>query len=152
VAVSNEKKGDVVGTGCGAAYYVQLYVVVSGKGRETFIKSLLDHILLEHDKASASDDTVTRIYQFNVKQSYWDCTGADAPRPMNTVVLDDKYKTKLLTDVKDFLAKDTASFYKKHGVPYRRGYLFYGPPGTGKTSMVRALAGVLKKKLMYSTF
>ena len=46
----------------------------------------------------------------------------------------DKYKTKLLTDVKDFLAKDTASFYKKHGVPYRRGYLFYGPPGTGKYS------------------
>ena len=58
MAVSNEKKGDVVATGCGAAYYVQLYVVVSGKGRETFIKSLLDHILLEHDKASASDDTV----------------------------------------------------------------------------------------------
>ncbi len=35
-------------------------------------------------------------------------------------------------------------FYKRMGVPYRRGYLFYGVPGTGKTTLVRKMAAAHK--------
>lgn len=33
-----------------------------------------------------------------------------------------------------------ADWYKKRGIPHRRGYLLYGPPGTGKTSIIQAIA------------
>lgn len=36
--------------------------------------------------------------------------------------------------------KSRGIWYKKRGIPYRRGYLLYGPPGTGKTSIIQAIA------------
>ena len=30
-------------------------------------------------------------------------------------------------------------WYRKHGIPFRRGYLFHGPPGNGKTTAIRAM-------------
>lgn len=35
-------------------------------------------------------------------------------------------------------------WYRRRGIPYRRGYLLHGPPGCGKTSFVCALAARLK--------
>lgn len=29
------------------------------------------------------------------------------------------------------------SFYKKHGIPYKKGILFYGPPGSGKSTTIK---------------
>ncbi|KAK3403558.1 BCS1 N terminal-domain-containing protein [Sordaria brevicollis] len=68
---------------------------------------------------------------------------ADRPiRPMDTVVLDEKQKLMVLTDMNEYLHRDTAQWYGERGIPLRRGYLFHGPPGTGKTSLSFALAGV----------
>jgi chaperone BCS1 len=53
----------------------------------------------------------------------------------------------LIEDIKWF--KDSPEWYKKKGVPYRRGYLLYGPPGTGKTSFTQAIAGALKLNICY---
>ena len=53
----------------------------------------------------------------------------------------------LLEDLQLFLGKDAHKFYRKHGVPYRRSYLFYGVPGTGKTSLIQALAGKLGRSI-----
>lgn len=55
----------------------------------------------------------------------------------------------LLEDLQRFLGKDARKFYRKHGVPYRRSYLFYGVPGTGKTSLIQALAGKLGRSISY---
>lgn len=62
-------------------------------------------------------------------------------RPLESVVLDEGVKERIVTDVKDFL--DSGSWYHDRGIPYRRGYLLYGPPGTGKSSFIQALAGEL---------
>ncbi|OJI99937.1 hypothetical protein ASPVEDRAFT_81524 [Aspergillus versicolor CBS 583.65] len=62
-------------------------------------------------------------------------------RPLNSVVLDEGVKERIVEDVKDFLS--SAQWYHDRGVPYRRGYLLYGPPGTGKSSFIQALAGEL---------
>lgn len=62
-------------------------------------------------------------------------------RPLSSVVLAPGIKERLVADVDEFLkAKE---WYRRRGVPYRRGYLLHGPPGTGKTSFVLALAAHL---------
>lgn len=48
-------------------------------------------------------------------------------------------------DIIDFQKNE--DWYKKRGVPYRRGFLLYGPPGTGKTSFINAIAGDLRLNL-----
>lgn len=62
-------------------------------------------------------------------------------RPLESVVLDEGVKERIVDDVKDFL--DSGKWYHDRGIPYRRGYLLYGPPGTGKSSFIQALAGEL---------
>lgn len=36
--------------------------------------------------------------------------------------------------------RSRAEWYRKRGIPHRRGYLLYGPPGTGKSSIIQAIA------------
>lgn len=62
-------------------------------------------------------------------------------RPLESVVLHEGVKERILADVEDFIS--SSSWYHDRGIPYRRGYLLYGPPGTGKSSFIQALAGEL---------
>jgi mitochondrial chaperone BCS1 len=50
-------------------------------------------------------------------------------------------------DLSSFLSKESFQFYNKHGIPYKRSYLFYGVPGAGKTSLLTAIAGKFKRNL-----
>lgn len=62
-------------------------------------------------------------------------------RPLDSVVLEDGVKERIVEDVRTFLS--ARNWYLDRGIPYRRGYLLYGPPGTGKSSFIQALAGEL---------
>lgn len=62
-------------------------------------------------------------------------------RPLGSVILDEGVKEGIMTDVKDFIARQ--EWYAERGIPYRRGYLLFGPPGGGKSSFIHALAGEL---------
>ncbi|CAK7238980.1 MAG: hypothetical protein STHCBS139747_000401 [Sporothrix thermara] len=66
---------------------------------------------------------------------------ARSPRPLSTVILNDKVKNELVADITDYLDPATRRWYANRGIPYRRGYLLYGPPGTGKSSLSVSLAG-----------
>lgn len=63
-------------------------------------------------------------------------------RKLDSVVLDEGLKERVVADVKDFLV--SGDWYRDRGIPYRRGYLLYGTPGSGKTSFIYALAGELE--------
>ncbi|KAH6626891.1 BCS1 N terminal-domain-containing protein [Chaetomium sp. MPI-SDFR-AT-0129] len=106
------------------------------------LKHAKEHYYLDHDAKTI----VRRPSQQSVRRyshgPMWQ-TVADRPvRPMQTVVLDDEQKARVLLDMNEYLHPATPRWYANRGIPLRRGYLFYGPPGTGKTSLSFALAGV----------
>src|SRR3990167_6209027 len=59
-------------------------------------------------------------------------------RPIESVFLPPS-AAELLNDIKRFI--ESEAWYRKMGIPYRRGYLFHGPAGTGKSTSVEAIAG-----------
>lgn len=83
------------------------------------------------------------LVTIRVWRDWWAPIPGKAPRPLDTLVLQQGQMERLLADIQWFTgAKD---WYIERGIPYRRGYLFTGSPGTGKTSVVLALAGYLKR-------
>jgi len=54
------------------------------------------------------------------------------------VVLDPDQMRLVRQDFESFLQRE--AWFKRHRLPFRRGYLFYGPPGNGKTSVIRVMA------------
>ncbi|KAJ5577680.1 uncharacterized protein N7459_006644 [Penicillium hispanicum] len=93
-----------------------------------------------HAYAAKSHEGKTTIY--NSWGTEWRPFGNPRrKRPLESVVLDEGVKERVVEDVEDFIS--SASWYHDRGIPYRRGYLLYGPPGTGKSSFIQALAGEL---------
>ncbi|KAG9775739.1 hypothetical protein KCU88_g5060, partial [Aureobasidium melanogenum] len=93
-----------------------------------------------HDIATQSVEGKTVIY--TAWGTKWDKFGHPrSKRPLESVILDEGVKERIVADVQDFLS--SSKWYYERGIPYRRGYLLYGPPGTGKSSFIQALAGHL---------
>jgi chaperone BCS1 len=102
-------------------------------------KKVLDKLLVEAKESQRSHDEDRTSFFCNACD-YWQSFGVPKKkRSLETVILDEGVKDKLLKDVNDFLA--TEEWYLDRGIPYRRGYLLYGPPGSGKSSLIRAIAG-----------
>ena len=99
----------------------------------------------------AKDQNKTLIYRGALRsgstEPYWQRCMARATRPFSTVILNEKTKANLITDVTDYLQPATQRWYSNRGIPYRRGYLLYGPPGTGKSSLSLALAGFFNMRI-----
>lgn len=53
------------------------------------------------------------------------------------VVLDPDLTGLVREDFETFLQRE--AWFRRHRLPFRRGYLFYGPPGNGKTSAIRVM-------------
>jgi chaperone BCS1 len=93
-----------------------------------------------HQLAQKSTEGKTIIY--TSRGMSWEKFGEPRrKRPLESVILDQGIKDKIVGDVTDFLA--SGKWYYDRGIPYRRGYLLHGPPGTGKSSFIQALAGEL---------
>ena len=93
-----------------------------------------------HQLAQQSTEGKTIIY--TSRGTSWEKFGEPRrKRPLESVILDEGVKERIVSDVKDFL--NSGKWYYDRGIPYRRGYLLHGPPGTGKSSFIQALAGEL---------
>lgn len=45
---------------------------------------------------------------------------------MDSVFLPSELKSAIVGDFAQFSAKSTKEWFKEHGIPYRRSYMFYG--------------------------
>jgi chaperone BCS1 len=73
--------------------------------------------------------------------SYWAPQGFVRSRSLDSVILPNGQKEKMVADLRTFL--DSETWYHEMGIPYRRGYLLTGVPGSGKSSLVAAVAGAV---------
>lgn len=56
----------------------------------------------------------------------------------DSVVLDPSVIQLVRNDFELFFQRER--WFREHGLPFRRGYLFYGPPGNGKTTVIKVMA------------
>ncbi|KAF2827121.1 mitochondrial chaperone bcs1 [Ophiobolus disseminans] len=120
---------------------IEYFLVIRCMGRSTQpVKDLINHV---REWSSTKPNSMTDIYRAEPKHGgYWQCQTTRPSRPISTVTLDEAQKTKIVSDINEYLHPATARWYAARGIPHRRGYLFHGPPGTGKTSLSFAMAGI----------
>jgi len=84
---------------------------------------------------------------WHVEGEYWRHASTKTSRHIDSVVLPTETKVKVIGDLDGLLSKESFRFYNKHGIPYKRSYLFHGVPGAGKTSLITAIAGKYRRNL-----
>jgi chaperone BCS1 len=135
--------GDPVGTQCCAEQKELL--VLFGEDEQQLRDFCSELIRMSEE---TREHTFT-IFHWHVQNQYWQRNHCVKARPLESVVLPAATKNELLTDIADFDSGDTKEYYLRHGIPYKRSYLFYGLPGSGKTSLIQALAGYYSRNVCY---
>ncbi|KAH9889719.1 P-loop containing nucleoside triphosphate hydrolase protein [Xylariomycetidae sp. FL2044] len=104
-------------------------------------KPVKDFIETVWGRSVEEQDKMVTIYSLSSRDYKWDKGIHKHARPLDTIHLDESKKQQLVTEIQNYLDPNTSRYYKRRGIPYRRGYLLHGLPGTGKTSLCAALAG-----------
>ncbi|KMT10440.1 hypothetical protein BVRB_5g115660 [Beta vulgaris subsp. vulgaris] len=72
----------------------------------------------------------------------WSHIPFEHPATFDTLAMDSDKKKEIMDDLENF--SKSKDFYARIGKAWKRGYLLYGPPGTGKSTMIAAMANLLK--------
>jgi mitochondrial chaperone BCS1 len=134
----HQRVGDVVGTDCCAEQMTNWVLFTDDADTTARDVALFLSGLVELTERARAGEFLT--FAWNCERQYWHRESTCWARRMDTVILPRDVKARLVADVRRFLSPESKRFYRTHGIPYRRSYLFHGPPGTGKTSLVQALA------------
>lgn len=89
-----------------------------------------------------------RIKTYIANEGCWRFLSSIPKRPAESVF--HPRRKEVLDDLQSFC--DSEKDYNKHGIPYKRNYLFYGPPGTGKTSLMTSIASQFDANLYMINF
>mmetsp|Transcript_12113 Transcript_12113/g.13932 ORF Transcript_12113/g.13932 Transcript_12113/m.13932 type:complete len:491 (-) Transcript_12113:11-1483(-) len=126
-----------------------LILFTRGRNKSHLLQTLLDCIVEERRKETAYSPDRFNIYRFSAPQRIWRYSHKAYGRDVESVVLPNETKSLLMEDLDDFLSEDNKAWYLKHGIPYKRCYLFYGVPGSGKTSIISVLASLHQRAVCF---
>merc|ERR1711971_678985 len=124
-----------------------LVVFVRGRGKLAVLKKFANDVMAQNELKT--DSMFFTIHRFDVANNYWQENGKKIARDMNTIILPSKTWSTLTSDFERFLDENSIKWYFKHGIPYKRSYLFYGVPGSGKSSLIQALAAKYDRNLAF---
>jgi len=124
-----------------------LVLFIEGRGKLEILKKFTTFLITKNE--SKSDSLFFKIYRYDICQSYWRVAGKKIARDISTVILPTKTWNAVMGDFERFLDEKSIEWYFKHGIPYKRSYLFYGVPGSGKTSLIQALAAKYDRNLAF---
>jgi len=129
--------GQPVGTGGGVDIFTNLVLFARSNAPNVLGQFCRELVMMSERTRKGT----INVFEWNAAHQFWQMRATVPSRPMESVVLPRDTKDRLLDDLQEFLGADTRQWYKEHGIPHKRGYLFYGVPGSGKTSLIQAVAG-----------
>lgn len=109
-------------------------------------KAILDKLIFE----ACEEKESLLVYHYKAEQGHWQRYGKVQKRDESTLIIKKEDKDRLMMDVDEFITAEEE--YDRHGMPYKRNYLFYGKPGTGKTSLVNVIANRIKRNINIISF
>ena len=120
---------EVHGLSYNTAKHEELTIKIKCKTKQDAISIFKEFILdcNEFSKNKTNNTITTEIYKAG---SSWILLSKSLKRNMDTIYFDEKKKSELILDVKNFYASKNE--YMEHGIPYSRIYLFEGPPGINR--------------------
>lgn len=104
-------------------------------------ESYLDHVI-KRGKEIQAEKRQRKLYTNGPGHSYWNHIVFDHPATFDTLAMEPKTKQGIMEDLLTF--STSKDYYARIGKAWKRGYLLYGPPGTGKSTMIAAMANLLK--------
>ncbi|CAO2210371.1 unnamed protein product [Urochloa humidicola] len=84
----------------------------------------------------------SRSSSYEVEKTCWTPVAFQHPACFEKLDMDPSKKQAIINDLNAF--KQGKDRYDQVGKAWKRGYLLFGPPGTGKSTMVAAMANLLK--------
>lgn len=125
--------------------FVRLDIIVTAE-KEDWIMNFINGVSQEYfhyldKKASERKDK----WVYTHAGDKWVASCPLLNKTFDNVFLDKKIHDTLIHDLDTF--SKSQEYYKKIGLPYKRGYLLHGPPGTGKSSTYYAIANHTNRDL-----
>ena len=149
IKVCIEESDIFKGTGAGLAKWVELFITIMAND-VTEAKNVMTCYLDDAISYTKLKDHANISIQIFDRQLGWRFISELPLRPMDTIYIDPEEKRQLVDDVSQFIASEKE--YTRFGIPYKRCYLFHGTAGSGKSSLIFAIASLLKRSIAIFNF
>lgn len=133
-------------------YYEEMYITQIDQNIDNniIIKTIQNLILdsseeYRKNRRFRKDSEKLTLWTYN--DCFWEDIKQINTRDINTVILDDEFKNKIMNSIDKYDNPNYKNKLKLLGINNKLNIIFEGLPGTGKSSMVRAIATKLNKDI-----